>query len=275
MNNKDKNNDNFNVRDKAGASEGRDMKESSNGSFKNYIDDGAMEIPNLKVISDSVYQRLFDVTFGYLISSLSAFFFLIALLPLYYTVHDGIASSAKSLPKLTDVLNALGAGWFIVLITAAGFFAVGVALFNSMRIGRAILKYMFTLWGLIILFEIRYSMNRSSDVDTNGFLLMAAVALLVFALIYMVYRSYRNKSIVVMVLFNSMAFTANAIFIVKYFVTFSGAAAADRHVHYLSLFFIAAIVMQTYEAAKTFLPLIKWNMKNPRVELPPGRIPEL
>ncbi|HNY10154.1 MAG TPA: hypothetical protein PKK26_01055 [Candidatus Wallbacteria bacterium] len=263
MNIKDKNNDNFKVSDKADASEELNMKAISNEPFKNYIDDGAIEIPNLKVISDNVYQRLFDVTFGYLISSLSALLFLVALLPIYYAVHDGIASSAKALPKLMDVFDVLGAGWFVVLITAAGFFAGGVALFNSMRIGRAILKYMFTLWGLIILFEIRYSMNRSSAVENHGFLLVAIVAFLVVALIYMVYRSYRNKSIVVMVLFNSMALAANAIFIVKYFVNFSGASAADRHVHYLSLFFIAAIVMQTYEAAKTFLPLIKWNLKNP------------
>jgi len=169
----------------------------------------------------------------------------------------------------TAVLNALGMSWFILLIITAGFFAGVVALFNSMRIGRTILKYMFTLWGLIMLFEIRYFINRSSSLasDYNGILTMAAVALLTIALAYMMYRSYRDKSIAVMVVFNSIAIVLNIIFIVMYFVSFSGAM-TDRHIHYLSLFLIAAIVLQTYEAAKTFLPLVKWNLKDPRAQLP-------
>jgi len=231
---------------------------TANGSFNDYLDKDAPVAPDLKVISDTVYQRLFDVTFGYLISSVSALFLLVMLMTTFYVVFDGIATSTKALPKTSDVLNALGMSWFILLAVATGFFAGGVALFNSIRVGRTILKYMFTVWGLIMLFEIRYSINRFSSAtpDLNGVLAVAAVVLLVIALAYMMYRSYRDKSISVMVVFNSIAIVLNIIFIVLYFVSFSGAM-TDRHIHYLSLFLIAAIVLQTYEAAVTFFPLIR------------------
>jgi len=37
--------------------------------------------PDIKMTSETLYQRLFDVTYGYLASSLSIFFLLVLLLP--------------------------------------------------------------------------------------------------------------------------------------------------------------------------------------------------
>lgn len=231
-------------------------KNNMDKAFADYAEDGEkIKSADIGFISESVHERLFDVTFGYLISSSAGLFFLVTLLPIFYITHDGIAKGTQKLPGLDDIFSALGVGWFLILFIAAGFFAGGVALFNSMRAGRPVLKYMFTLSALIMLFELKYGIDRGGcGTGYDGIIFVLSIVLCLAMFSALIVRSAKTKSVGLMVLLNAMLITFNSIMIIKYFITFNSAA-ADRHVHYLSLFFIAAILMQTIEAAKTFWPM--------------------
>ncbi|HBC73781.1 MAG TPA: hypothetical protein DC017_02765 [Candidatus Wallbacteria bacterium] len=229
-------------------------KNKMDKAFDDYADDAEIKTADIGFISTSVHERLFDVTFGYLISSASGLFFLVALLPIFYITHDGIAKGAQKLPGLDDIFSALGVGWFLILFISAGFFAGGVALFNSMRAGRPILKYMFTLSALIMLFELKYGIDRGGGVSYDGIIFVLSIALCLAMFSALIVRSGKTRSIGLMVLLNALLITFNSAMIIKYFISFNSAT-ADRHVHYLSLVFIAAILIQTIEAVKTFWPM--------------------
>ncbi len=227
-----------------------------NNDFKDYLDADAPATPDICIVSETVYERLFDMTFGYLISSVSAFFFLLILMPVFFILYAMISAGNGKPPELSEILVILNPGWLIGLILTIGFFTGGVALFNSMRAGRVLLKYLFMVWGLIMLFELKYFMDRASWPGFDKFLMPAFIVFLIFVLIYMIYRSYRNKDVGLMLYFNVGAITVNLIMIVRHFISFRSPV-ADRHIQYLSMFFIAAILMQTIEAAKTFFPFVK------------------
>lgn len=245
----------------AGKKENSDKNNKMDKAFADYADDAEIKTADIGFISASVHERLFDVTFGYLISSASGLFFLAALLPIFYITHDGIAKGAQKLPGLDDIFSALGIGWFLILFISAGFFAGGVALFNSMRAGRPILKYMFTLSALIMLFELKYGIDRGGGVSYDGIIFVLSIALCLAMFSALIVSSGKTRSVGLMVLLNALLITFNSAMIIKYFISFNSAS-ADRHVHYLSLFFIAAILMQTIEAAKTFWPMTAGRLKN-------------
>lgn len=244
--------------------EGKNRNSKKDGldmAFSDYAREDEIKTSDIHLISDSVYQRLFDVTFGYLISSAAGLFFLVALLPLFYIIHDGVAKTTQKLPGLNDVFSALGVGWFLILFISAGFFTGGVALFNSMRAGRSILKYMFTLSALIILFELRYGIGRGGDgVSYDGIVFYLSLMLCVVMVIALAAKSSKMKSIRILTFFNLGLVTFNTLMMLRYFMSLN-TAMADRHVHYLTLLFITAILLQTIEAGRTFFPLV-FNVSN-------------
>jgi hypothetical protein len=225
-------------------------------AFSDYAREDEIKAADIHLMSDSVYQRFFDVTFGYWISSAAGLFFLTALLPIFYITHDGMAKGTQKLPGLDDIFSALGVGWFLILFISAGFFAGGVALFNSMRAGRSILKYMFTLSALIIIFELRYGISRSgAGAGYDGIIFFLSLILCVVMVIALAAKSSKIKSIRILNLLNMVLITFNTIMILRYFINLN-TAMTDRHIHYLTLFFITAILLQTIEAGRTFFPLI-------------------
>ncbi len=238
------------------------MKKSKlDTAFSDYAREDEIKSAGIYLMSDSVYQRFFDVTFGYWISSAAGLFFLTALLPIFYITHDGIAKGTQKLPGLEDIFSALGIGWFLILFISAGFFAGGVALFNSMRAGRSILKYMFTLSALIIIFELRYGISRSgSGVSYDGIIFFLSLILCVVMIIALAARSSKMKSIRILTLLNLGLVIFNTLMTVRYFINLN-TAMADRHIHYLTLLFITAILLQTIEAGRTFFPLV-FNASN-------------
>ncbi|EKD55569.1 MAG: hypothetical protein ACD_59C00120G0004 [uncultured bacterium] len=214
--------------------------------------------PDIKTTSEILYQRLFDVTYGYLASTIAVFFFLVLLLPAYCRVSAGTSTGSQTIPAITNVLNA---GWFISLFVSAGFFAGGVALFNSMRAGRAMLKYMFTLCGLIILFELKYFMYHFSNIGLDNIITAVIILFSIFTLFYIFYKAHCRKDLGTITFLNFYAAMFNFHIIIRYFISFSRTT-ADWHVHYLSLIFLAALSMQAYKAAITFFPLFKWSLRN-------------
>jgi len=234
------------------------MNDKSNDSrLEGYFDDEAVKPPEINLISDSVYDKLFDITYGYLISSAAGLFFLTFLLPMFYVTYAGLSAGAKTFPGIYEVINALGAGWVIIFSITTGFFIGGAALFNSIRAGRTLLKYLFTVLALIMLFEFRYFINRSSwQSISEASCLTFIIATLAFAAIAMAFKTYRDKSIALMVFLNILLVSFNAGMVLHFFAWFKGDM-VERHIHYLSLFIIAAIVLQTIGAAGTFLPFMK------------------
>lgn len=225
--------------------------------LEGYFDDGPVKTPEINSISDSLYGKLFDITYGYLISSAAGLFFLTFLLPMFYVTYAGLSAGAKTFPGIYEVVSALGAGWAIIFSITSGFFIGGAALFNSMRAGRAILKYLFTLLALIMLFEFRYFINRSSwQSISEASYLAFFIAVLSFAAIAMAFKTYRDKSIALMIFFNILLVSFNAGMLLHFFAWFNGDM-VERHIHYLSLFIMAAIILQTIGAAGTFLPFVK------------------
>ncbi len=234
-----------------------------NKMFDNYVDDMEKKSPagGSRFVSEIVYQKFFDVTFGYLISSTAGLFFLMALLPVFYTVHDGIIRSLNNSAPIGEIFSALGIGWFIILFIATGFFTGGVALFNSMRIGKPILKYMFILSAFIIIFEIRYSICHSGIISFESVLFFMSLLLCVAMIFALAAVSYKNHSIKIMLFLNYGLVIFNSIMIVRYFISFNSLAMSDRHVHYLTLLFITAIFMQTVESVRTFFYIDKKSLK--------------
>lgn len=215
--------------------------------------------PDIKVTSEPLYQKLFELTYGYLVSSISVFFLLVMLLPACYGAKNGTAAGSEIIPGVTNGINA---GWFISLFVSAGFFTGGVALFNSMRAGREILKYMFTLCGLIMLFELKYFSLHYSSFGSNTIITAVIVIFSIFTLFYLFYRAHFRKDAGTLIFLNFYAAMFNFHIIIRYFISFSRTT-ADWPVHYLSLIFLAALSMLTYDAAKTFFPLFKWSLRSP------------
>jgi len=214
--------------------------------------------PDIRTTSQIIYQRLFDMTYGYLASSSAVFFFLVLLVPAYCRLSAVTASGSQTIPAITNSLNA---GWFISLFVLAGFFAGGIALFNSIRAGQAILKYMFTLCGLIILFELKYFMYHFSNIRQDNIITATIIVFSIFTLFYIFYKAHCRKDLGTITFLNFYMAMFNFHIIISYFISFS-ITTADWHIHYISLIFLAALSMQAFKAAITFFPLFKWSLRN-------------
>ena len=138
----------------------------------------------------------------------------------------------------------------------------GIALFNSMRSGRVILKYMFALCGLIMLFEMKYFSLHYSSISSDTIITAVIVVFSVFILFYMFYRAHCRKDAGTLIFLNFYTTMFNFHIIIRYFISFSRTM-ADWPGHYLSMILLAALSMLTYDAAKTFLPLFKWSLRSP------------
>lgn len=232
-----------------------DEKNKANDDmFNDYLDAGAPEPPKIAEVSETVYQRLFDVTFGYLISSAAAFFFLLFIMPVFYLVYFTTAAGSGRNPSFTEVMGMLNPGWLLSLALTAGFFFGGVALFNSVRAGRALIKYLFLAWGLIMAFEL-YRFIDAGGYQTSPIAApMTTVCVIAAGLLFLAYRSYKRHDVELMVFLNAVAAAANVFVIVKHLFSYNSFM-YDRYVVYITMFFIAAILMQTSCAVAAFFPL--------------------
>ncbi len=224
--------------------------------------------PDIKAASETLYQRLFDLTYGYLISSLSVFFFLVMLPHAYYGANNGISAAIPNTPGVIDPTSVI---WSMSFYISAGFLAGGAALFSSMNAAGTILKYLFTLSGLIMLFKLKNLVYHYSSASLNSVLTGVIVILSVFALLYMMYRAHRRKDAGMMIFLNFYAVMFNFYIFIRYFISFSGTG-VDLRVHYFSLVLIAAMIMQTHKTVKTYFPLFKWSLKSPGGIIPGGII---
>lgn len=205
-------------------------------------------------------DRMADMTLGYAVSTAAGLLVLTFILPNFYVHFAAMAKATGRLPGIGEVFDGIyGGGGTVFLAMVGGFFAGGWALSRSYEWGRFLLKYLFTLWGLIILFEMRYW--GFVKPDRQGMLNLAVTALFIFVVAMAVYGFRRRNLASIRILsgFCLLFSLVNICMAVSMFARFD-VFCPDRHVHYLSLVFIAALLMQAAEALATFVPAV-WNAR--------------
>ncbi|MDD2714586.1 MAG: hypothetical protein PHW04_01695 [Candidatus Wallbacteria bacterium] len=233
----------------------KDLKEKLD-RMDDYMQDKNESIPEWDEISGTVYTKMVDRTFGYLISSLAACFFLTFVFPRYYAVCSLSGSDPAEFLRQITILF-LNPGMLISTILALLFFLGGTALYFSHNWGRLLLNYCFVFWGLIIIYEMRhgFGMFLSAEISQKLLALMLWFSVIPFIYAYFVYHQQRLfhlsflKGLILIMMAVNLYIIFNSIFLAP--------AAADRHANYLPLAFFAVILMQTYEGLGTFFPSLR------------------
>lgn len=212
--------------------------------------------PQLPDFMENVCRRLADRTFGYAICSVTVTWVLV-LLPQFYAVY---AERARYNPDIgmIEVLNLMWTGGIVIFALLLGFMIGGLALYHSISWAKALLTYLFTLWGLIILWEIRYNIQVGGPIlpDARGIvnLSIILVAIIFLLLIYLAYKKKNLLTIRVMALMNIVFTIWNLYLTIAIFITGHVHYLQDRHIEYLALVFLAIVILQAVTCFREFVP---------------------
>ena len=223
--------------------------------------DSPKEFPIEQPMADfweNVHKRLADKTFGYAICSVTATWLLV-LMPQFYAVYAELAKSQPTV-GIIDVFNLMWAGGIVVFLLTIGFLIGGLALYHSLSWARTFLAYLFTLWGLIILWEIRYSLQRQGLKlpDARGMihLLIIIAAVIFLGLVYFAYQKKNLLTIRIMALINVVFTLWNFYLVIAVFIRGHAAYLPNRQIEYCSLVFLAVVISQAVICGKEFIPAL-------------------
>ncbi|MEZ7891915.1 MAG: hypothetical protein QMC67_09210 [Candidatus Wallbacteria bacterium] len=262
-------------------------------------------------ISNELYIRLADKTFGYVITSFVSILVLFYILPAFYKVYDGMYMVKKHLPSFYEALEEMfpGPGGFMLMALMSAFYIGGLGLFHSQRWARIVLIYAFATWGLIILFEynryvksliytampvlpfiliagafilIKWDLARLIKTAAYGFLaflvfcfwiwssrenmqtvirdismvfLVSSPYIIICGFAYLIYQAQKAAIIRMMSIINCL-FTITNIYCVFRVCFETPAKISDHHIVYLSIFFAAVILVQSFICGREFIPYI-------------------
>ncbi len=221
--------------------------------LENFIEEKE-KMTDIEEVSDIVFKKIIDKTFGFILTSLTSMFILVFLLPYFHKTCSKLHSLSE---LITFFLKTTGPGFLSMLMLVSVLFIGGAALFHSYRWGANLLKLVFTYWGLIILFEFRYSgfIMPKGKSGWTGFILTVFCFFIVLALSYLMYSKKKLILIRIMSFSSLVLCILNSGIILKFFYKLPiGSAGPDRHVLYIVLFFFAIIIMQMCTGLKYFMP---------------------
>lgn len=204
--------------------------------------------------------RLADATIGYAISSLAALTILWVPVRAFLVIHEVLQRHGHGQGALATAQLILGSSGLLVWMIALGFFVGGWALCVGQRWGRFLLQYTFILWGLVLLFEVEFWVRRAGFFlpDRGG---VVNIGLIVLALVCVraLHKAYRRQSpgtIRAFAILGGVTTVVNLIFIAGYFIALDPSSMSDRHLHYLPLFFMAAVIQQASTVGRDLLPTL-------------------